>query len=1328
MANDHKPFVHLHVHSEYSLLDGLSRIDHLTRRARELDMPAMALTDHGTMYGTIEFYRKCKRAGIKPILGVEGYVAARTMADRDPELDRSRYHLLLLAQNQHGYQNLLKIVSTAQLEGHYYRPRTDHQYLAAHSEGLIATTGCLAGEIPSAIKTGNLQKAHDLMGTYLDIFGRERFFIELQDHSIPELTEVNKVLFDMSERYQLPFLATNDVHYTTAAEAGPHDVLLCIQTGKTLRTSDRMRMSDQGFYLKSHHEMAQLFGDVPGALENSLRIAEMCDVDPEPEGYHLPVFNVPGGHTAHSYLREKCEEGLAWRYGDQRASNDQSLRGRLDHELDTIHRMGFDAYFLIVWDLCEFARSADIWWNVRGSGAGSVVAYSLGITGIDPLANGLIFERFLNPGRVSMPDIDLDYPDDRRHEMIDYTIRKYGSDKVAQIITFGTMGARAAIRDVGRALDVSLAEVDILAKHVRAVPGKPTTIADALNPDHDFYSPELAQRYKDEEWVRELVDTAQSLEGVARHASTHAAGVIISDIPLVEYAPLHRPTSGEGEGIGVLTQWPMEIVESIGLLKVDFLGLSTLTVMRRAAELIETRHGTRYTMENIPYDVGHAGPDPEKDPARLFEMLGRGEVAGVFQVEGAGMRRLMMQMRPRRFDHIVAAISLYRPGPMDNIPEYLERMHGKKEVNYHHPDLQPILEETYGVLVYQEQIIRIAADLAGYAPGEADTIRKAVAKKKRALMDQHKAKFIAGAAANGYSEKIGQAIWNDIEFFARYGFNKAHAADYAVITCQTAFLKAHYPVEYMTALLSVERNNTDKVAQYLAETRRMGISVTPPEINSSELDFTVEEDAGRPIIRYGLGAIKNAGAAAIELILSERAEAGSFAGLAELCERVDLRRVGKRALESMIKVGVFDSWGSRPQLLEALDRMLGYSGTIHDAAAVGQLSLFGGAMATDAGLAVELLSPGPSLPKVDQREILDWEKELVGVYISEHPLSRYLYLATELSTSTTADLEELGNNRPVSILGLLTYLRTHVTKKGDSMAFGSLEDLNGTVELIFFPRTWKQVRSMVELDRVYLVRGTVRNENGDRPQIIVERIQNDLSVARPVDAPVDEAPLVQAAATKKPSASKQPERVPAAMQPWREAPPDHDQGPPAEQPSPASSSAPEMAPEVGRAQEPQFRASQPETMHIDGPPPPPNFEPAEDYLYTSPVSGDFAPAAGRSWVQTESRVANVDSQKGSNGSLVDDWTAPDELVEPETARSNGPPRVVVVQVRPNDQWRETCRRIVELAGRYEGRDSLRIRVSGQPMALEFPNIRTSYCPELVENVRGLPSIAGVEAV
>jgi DNA polymerase III subunit alpha len=1304
--SEHQPFVHLHVHSEFSLLDGLSRIAHLTERARRLNMPALALTDHGTMHGTIDFYRRCRKAGIKPILGVESYLAERRMEDRDPELDRSRYHLLLLAENQTGYQNLLRIVSEAQLHGFYYRPRTDRDYLAQHSEGLITTTGCLAGEIPQAILVGNMKKAHRLMNWYVDVFGRERFFVELQEHSIPELTRVNKTLIEMAGRYDLSLVATNDVHYTTAAEAGPHDVLLCIQTGKPVSTGDRMRMSDGSYYLKSHDEMAALFGEVPGALSNTLLIAEMCHVNPEPEGYHLPQFDVPEGYSPATYLRHLCEKGLAWRYGDERAATDAALRQRLDHELTTIHRMGFEAYFLIVWDLCEFARQRDIWWNVRGSGAGSLVAFTLGITGIDPLENGLIFERFLNPDRVSMPDIDLDYPDDRRHEMIEYTIHKYGSDKVAQIITFGTMGARAAIRDVGRVLEVPLSEVDGVAKLIPAIPGKPVSIENALDPHHEFFSGELARRYGSEETVRQMVDMARNLEGVARHASTHAAGVIISDRPLVEYAPLHRPTSGgDGEGIGVVTQWPMEVLESIGLLKVDFLGLSTLTVLRKAAELIEQRHGIRYNMENIPYDVGQRGPDPDRAPEALFEMLSRGDVAGVFQVEGAGMRRLMMQMRPTRFDHIIAAISLYRPGPMENIPEYVARMHGKKVVSYHHADLEPILSDTFGVLVYQEQIIRIAADIAGYAPGEADTIRKAVAKKKRDLMDLHRAQFIAGAQSRGYSPATAEAIWGDIEFFARYGFNKAHAADYAVITCQTAFLKAHYPVEYMTALLSVESSNTDKVAQYLAEARRMGITVSPPHINRADLDFIIEEVDGQPIIRFGLGAIKNTGTGALELILQERRAGGPLATLADLCERVDLRRVGKRALESMIKVGVFDEWGTRPQLLDALDRMLAHSAGTIAAAAAGQMTLFGGANGIELDVNVELLRKENELPRLDRREILNWEKELIGVYISEHPLTRYLDLMKEVVSATSAELDESVNGRTVAMLGLLTYLRRHVTKKGDAMAFGSMEDLQGTVELIFFPRIWKDVRASLDLDRVYLVRGTVRVDSGDRAQLIVESIENSLSLPRasgePAPLPVREtliAPPADEDLEPQPADGIEetwPSAEAAALSRQARAPAQRDDSPrnnaaphpPRQGSSPAKSAAPPLA---------QRGLSQGKSA---APPPPPNFN-EEDARWLRPAaSGPAAP--------------EVFTPSPGHGGI-------DAAPAPQAER-----RMVVVDIDGNVDWRETCRQIVAISGEYDGAEGLIIRLPDQKMAMSFPNLNTRYCRQLRRAMEAIPSIRAI---
>ncbi|MCB9419307.1 MAG: DNA polymerase III subunit alpha [Ardenticatenaceae bacterium] len=1260
-----KEFVHLHVHSEYSLLDGLSRINHLVARAKELNQPAIALTDHGTMYGTIPFYRAAKAADIKPIIGVETYMAARTMQDRDAQLDRERFHLLLLAQNQTGYLNLLKIASDSQLEGYYYRPRVDHDYLARHSEGLIATTGCLAAEIPRAINNGQIDKAHQLMGYYLDVFGPDRFFIELQDHDIDELKVVNNELMNMAKKYNLRFLATNDVHYTTPEEAVPHDVLLCIQTTSTINMEKRMRMSDNGYYLKSHEEMARMFGHIPGALENSLLIAEMCDVNLDPEGYHLPLFDVPAGYDASSYLLHLCEKGLAWRYGTERAANDTILRNRLKHELNIINTMGFATYFLIVWDLCEFARQADIWWNVRGSGAGSVVAYSLGITGIDPLANGLIFERFLNPGRVSMPDIDLDYPDDRRHEMVEYTVRKYGQDKVAQIITFGTLGARAAIRDVGRAMDMPLPEVDEIAKMIPAIPGKPAKIENVLDKEHEFFSADFAERHRTDNKARELIDTAASLEGVARHASSHAAGVIISDKPLVEYVPLNRPTSGDLGlgGIQSVTQWPMEIVESMGLLKVDFLGLSTLTVMRKAARLIEARHGIKYTMDNIPYDVGHVGPDSDKKPEKLFDMLERGEVAGVFQVEGAGMRRLMMEMKPRRFDHIIAAISLYRPGPMENIPEYIRRMHSalfdhKDIVEYHTRDLKPILEDTYGILVYQEQIIRIASDLAGYEPGEADMIRKAVAKKKKKLMEEHRIKFTEGAMSRGYTQEVCDAIWGDIEFFARYGFNKAHAADYAVITCQTAFLKAHYPVEYMAALLSVERDNTEKVAKYLAEARRMGLAVDPPDIDNAVFDFSIEEKRGKPVIRYGMGAIKNVGAGPIELILVER-ENGRFTDLQDLCDRVDMRRVGKRALESMIKVGVFDKWGTRPQFLDALDRITGYSGKTHEAAAAGQMSLFGGVMATAVDVSVDLLRPVDEVDQVDHRELLDWEKELIGVYLSEHPLERTLAPILNGESNgftTTAEIDTNSNDKPVKMAGMISYLRPHTTKKGDSMAFAALEDLHGRVDIIFFPRTWKQFRDQVQLDQILVINGKVQVRD-DSITVIVDGVTKTVELSQDADAPDAD---------------------------WTNGSNEYGNGNGETAVTPQPSSSPP-------------KIAEPAPILETAPPPPPNFE-EEEIVATKPAAVA---------VKTESRR---------------EQTPPPPAPRPKPVDKT---RTIVVEIKPVGNWKDACRQAVAKSGQFQGSDRLNVRLAGSDLAMEFPNQSTRLCPDLLESLRLVPGIARV---
>ncbi|MBN1285809.1 MAG: DNA polymerase III subunit alpha [Anaerolineae bacterium] len=1085
-------FVHLHVHTEYSLLDGMSKIGKLTARAAEMGMPALGITDHGTMFGVIDFFRACRKTGIKPVIGIEGYLTpwGRSMRDRDPQHDSQSHHLLLLAKNQTGYQNLLKIASAAQLEGFYYRPRTDHEFLAAHAEGLIATSGCLAAEIPVLVKTGQEDVARERMGWYQDVFGKENFFLELQSHPVEQLDVLNKWLIENQSYANAPLLATNDVHYIDAGDVESHDILLCIGMGKKFSEEGRLRMG-ASYHLRSPQEMWDIFGDYPESLRNSLRIAEMCNVELESDGYHLPIFEpIPGAENAEayrrflaergaapgaeSYLRFLCEEGLRWRYGSR--AGDSSLQKRLGHELKIIHNMGFDTYFLIVWDLCEFARRADIWWNVRGSGAGSVVAYSLGITNIDPLRNNLIFERFLNPGRVTMPDIDLDYPDDRRHEMIEYTIRKYGSEQVAQIITFGTLGARAAIRDVGRALDIALPEVNQVANLIPNVPGKPVALAEAVE-----QVPDLKEIYEKDAVLRNLIDTAQHLEGITRHASTHAAGVIIGDKPLVEYIPLHRPTKGGDaeNGIGVVTQFDMDTCESIGLLKIDFLGLSTLTILRKACELIEQHHGARYTLDTIPYLHENADAETQRKLDQAFEMLGRGEVVGVFQLEGGGMRRTVMELQPRRFEHIIAVISLYRPGPMEQIPTYIARMQSKEQVTYLHPALEPILSETYGIIVYQEQILQVASQLFGYEPGEADLMRRAVSKKKKEALMEHKQRFTERGPENGVDAETAARIFDDIEFFARYGFNKAHAADYAVITCQCAYLKCHYPTEYMTAILTVEQHNTDKLTVLLEECRRLGIQVLPPDINKSAQDFAVEtNERGERCIRFGLNAIKNVGEGPVQTILAARAEGGPFEDLDDFCRRADLRQVQKRALECLVKVGALRKFGTRPTLLAALDRMLGASATTHEAKAVGQMSLFGETTGVAFG-EESLLSNLTEIEEVDRREILKWEKELIGLYISEHPLDSVMQqIGPNAATCQAADIDETYHDKNVTLVVVVTNVRYHTAKSGKAMAFVQAEDKSGSVEIVVFPNTWEKTRDLWEVDKILRARGKIDARDG----------------------------------------------------------------------------------------------------------------------------------------------------------------------------------------------------------------------------------------------------------
>ena len=1108
-------FVHLHVHTEFSLLDGQSRIKSLVDRAKALDMPALGITDHGVMFGAMDFYRACVEAGITPVVGMEAYLAPRGMQDRDPRLDRRPYHMLLLAKNMVGYQNLLKMASAAQLEGYYYRPRIDKEFMAAHAEGIVATSGCLAAEIPRMVANGDDQQARELIGWHQDVFGADNFYLELQNHDLPLLDQVNRWLYDyrQSGHSHVQLLATNDVHYVREGDWDAHDTLLCIQTSALKSEPNRMKMEPNSYYLKTAEEMRAGFKGAPSelideAFANSLKIAAMIDIDLSPKGYHLPVFPVPDGFNETSYLRHLVEMGMTWRFGDGWRGN-PTFTERIDRELHIIGSMGFDTYFLIVWDLCEFARQADIWWNVRGSGAASLVAYSLGITNIDPIQNSLLFERFLNPGRISMPDIDLDYPDDRRGEMIAYTAKKYGEDKVAAIITFGTMGAKAAVRDVGRALNVDLGKIN------RAAAMIPQEARQKKIREYVDINPELSALYQSDAELRQVIDTAIRLQGMTRHASTHAAGVIIADRPLVDYVPLHRITGKDmsGGALKAVTQYPMETAESIGLLKVDFLGLSTLTIMRQACELISRHRGISYTMDSIPYRHDSPVTDRERDMLdEAFAMMGRGETIGVFQVESGGMQQMLRGMRPKVFENIIAAISLYRPGPMEFIPDYNKRLNGEEKTSLLHPKLESILDETYGICVYQEQIMQIAGELFDYELGEADLMRRAVSKKKPEELNKHKAIFLERGPQNGIPRETAAAIFDMIEFFADYGFNKSHAADYAVITVQTAFLKCHYPQEYMTALLNVQRDDSAKVAAFLEECRRLNIPILPPDVNYSQLDFDIETTAdGQRSIRFGLAAVKNAGAKALQDLIDDRG-AAPFDGLTDFCQRADLRKLGKRALESLIKVGALDKFGTRATLLSALEQIVSYSGSRHKDKEIGQINMFGGLAAMDD----DWLRNLAQIDEVHPRERLKWEKELLGLYVTGRPTDRYKSVFAKQRLHKIVDLKNPDLPKPerLRVAGELTAVRKITTKNSDLMAVLSLEDWHdsaGNIEVVLFPRTYTKVMNsfagknadddngLAEGEIVAVV-GRYDDSRGD-PQIIAESLSADFNTIAPADEP-----------------------------------------------------------------------------------------------------------------------------------------------------------------------------------------------------------------------------------
>lgn len=1040
-------FVHLHVHSEYSLLDGAARLKDLVKAAAEMGMPALALTDHGVMYGVIDFYKLAKEYGIHPILGCEVYVATRTRFDRAPHVDDSQYHLTLLAENETGYKNLLALVSAAYLEGFYYKPRVDRELLARHSKGLIALSACLAGEVPAAILSGEEEKAREAAEAYREIFGPDNFFLELMDHQMPEQQRVNAGLREIARATGIPLVVTNDAHYIRKEDAKVHDILLCIQTGKTVQDENRLRFPTQEFYLKSAAEIAALFPGDPEAVRRTREIAERCRVELDFNQMHLPEYRVPDEYDLDSYLKKLCWEGLEQRYCGEIPPG---ARERLEYELEVLCKMGFAGYFLIVQDFVNWARRKGIIVGPgRGSAAGSLVAYALGITSIDPLKYGLLFERFLNPERITMPDIDIDFCFERREEVIDYVVEKYGSDHVAQIITFGTMMARGAIRDVGRVLNLPLAEVDRIAKLVPEELG--VTLERALQT-----SPELRQLYDEDPEVRNLVELARAIEGMPRHASTHAAGIVISREPLINYVPLQRT------GDTVTTQFPKEIVEEIGLLKMDLLGLRTLTVIDNTLEIVSEMNKIRLNPDQFPLD-----------DRLTYELLASGETVGVFQLESTGMRHLLKNMKPERFEDLIALVALYRPGPLGSgmVEDFINRKNGQTPVQYLHPALEPILSETYGVILYQEQVMQIACELAGFTMAQADSLRRAMGKKKPEVIAGLRETFVSGAAARQVDPGLAGQIFDLMEHFAGYGFNKSHSAAYALIAYQTAYLKAHYPVALMAALLTSVRSNSDKVSYYIQECRRLGIEILPPDVNESLVNFTV---VGENRIRFGLAAVKNVGEGAVEVIIKARQLGGPFQSLDDFCQRVDLRQVNKRVIESLILCGAFDSLGFyRSQLLAVLDGCMETAQANRrdqEAQVSGQVSLFD---LLEEPQAKAINRNYPAIPEFPMQELLAREKEVLGFYVSGHPLRDYQDLLAGRTSAYIGELAQCKEGERVTVGGIITSLHRAATKRGEGVIYFTLEDLGGSVEVIFFPRGHEKELRFLKEDAIVIVVGRV---------------------------------------------------------------------------------------------------------------------------------------------------------------------------------------------------------------------------------------------------------------
>jgi DNA polymerase-3 subunit alpha len=1064
----HADFVHLHVHTQYSLLDGAIKLDDLITQAQEYKMPALAITDHGNMFGVVEFYKKCMAGGIKPIIGSEVYVAPLDLRKKESikGLPDAGYHLILLVKDFSGYKNLMKLSTIGFLEGFYHKPRIDKEVLKKHSDGLFALSSCLHGEIPTLLLADNYNKAKELVEEYKSTFGEGNFFLEIQNHQIEEEKKAIRLLSKLAEETQVGLVATNDCHYLKKEHAQAHDVLLCIQTGKKVTDTDRLKFANDNMYFKSPEEMKKLFEDFPQAIENTIKIAEQCNLDLEFGKTHLPDFPPPPGfEDLDSYLELLSLKGLALRY----SKVTPGLEERLKYELKVIKQMGFAGYFLIVKDFIDYAKNRGIRVGPgRGSVGGSLVAYALGITNLDPIKYGLLFERFLNPERISLPDIDIDFSDKERDKIIKYVINKYGKDNVAQIITFGTMAARAVVRDVGRALDISYSEVDRIAKLIPWLPDM--TLKAAIERE-----PELRNLVQSDPRIEKLISYSEVLEGLCRHASTHAAGVVIAPEALTEYVPLYKGTKEE-----ITTQYDMKGIEDIGLLKMDFLGLRTLTVIDETLRMLIEDLNLVLDIDSIPLD-----------DKKTYQIFSNGETVGIFQFESSGMRDYLCKLKPESLEELTAMNALYRPGPLDSymIDEYIQRKRGQKRIVYEHPLLEPILKETYGVIVYQEQVLKIASELGGYSLGKADILRKAMGKKKAELMSQQRDEFKKGAKVKGIKEEVADKIFDLMATFGRYGFNKAHSAGYAYIAYQTAYLKAHYPVQFMAATMSSEIGNTNRVVTLIEESKRMGIEVLPPDVNESVGSFKVVETK----IRFGLEAVKNVGHGAIEAIVSARERVGKFTSLFQFCEEVELGALNKRVIESLIQSGAFDSVSKhRAQLMASLDTAMNYGQAVQEDKKRGQTSLFdiGSTSSPQAG-ASSKTSPTPKMFEVPEwpiSEILSKEKEILGFYVSGHPLTKYGEELKTFATKTTESIEEAKDGEEVYIGGVITNVKINIDRKKKQMAFATLEDFVGTVEVVVFSDCFEENRRIIRSDSMVLVKGRASTKEGEKAKVIASEV------------------------------------------------------------------------------------------------------------------------------------------------------------------------------------------------------------------------------------------------